>query len=908
MSEMNVHKTPPSPGFIQPDYLESPEFKKLPGDLKDTLTQTLSVNELNARYAHISEAPQLQKPLTGNVSLAEFFKATSKATTEFRQQLSASEKMDQATRRKSNEATALQAQILSSLYEKRKMTIEKAEAQSKEAIEELKKLLEEMKGQTSGLQDLIDKINAGNEWEKQKNKELVQAYEKYINNLKSIGAIDLGNGKYSIPEGAEEKFKAFTAEYQASVQDYNNYKSERLKEINQYNAAADKYNQTAAANNKKIADFIDKYQLSDYMKAKGLSIPNQSKAPLRDVSDYAKPIEAPSKIIQAPAIIDTFPLPPYVNTIALSGPPTLSKPQNYPAPDPQDFYDGVYKAIKPDTSDIDEAIQTAVAYWAFLRSQTAFNPVQDATPDPLLNTKKLIVKLTPPVVFDASEPAKSERTNGSESAAQAVGLENPQLKEILGRTLLKQTIQNLSLKVNEDQIEAVVDRLLVLSVGLLGNTSLQSLFPAFGLISHSLTSLPKDSPAYALLFSVSLSNRLQEDAKQGLTREALEIVLGDFPELAAMPAEDKAKLEAALNLGLLLIAGKMLEENLGLTGFLAQTLPPLLPSLDSKVLLTQVAQEDQQNALKLQKGIENHALAQGYSPKEAQFLAKVGTELLDQGLLAPAVTSVSAETINQSLLLNSIKANLLLASPFPFEVTDNSQRLAKVDEVAQTAVNQTLKGGPYQSSNQFRTALESNLKDLGVREQTNNIVLGTVIIPAREHALIPKTLIPPPMTAAPSAEAPIAAGITPTPPPAAPPVEQRFTPALLADIMQKRALQVLAPQLGPELAKQISEEIAITWFGTPHPDSRDIGEVKSPYSLINTVKNQLDQFHVEQNKEYFEAVVNTFKETMKTTVEFHAFAIKAMSPAYLFVYSTNAGIMYAGNEPTNWRSAIGLPI
>ena len=118
---------------------------------------------------------------------------------------------------------------------------------------------------------------------------------------------------------------------------------------------------------------------------------------------------------------------------------------------------------------------------------------------------------------------------------------------------------------------------MLLSVGLLGNQSIQALFPSLGIISDHLASLPKDSPAFGMLFAISLANRIQEDIRHGITANSLHTFFTKDPLLATLPLKDKTKLIAALHVSQLCVAGKLLEENLGLQGLIAHLLPYSFP-------------------------------------------------------------------------------------------------------------------------------------------------------------------------------------------------------------------------------------------------------------------------------------------------------------------------------------------
>jgi hypothetical protein len=938
MSDMNVPQDPRSVDKSIPltDRKLPPQDTTPVAPSKDTI-EAFSANELpSAKRA--SDAPELETPQLPKDSLLYYFKTIRAASLALRRQLSASDLVDQESRRVLTLAAVFQSEYVSKLYQQLQEALERIKGEAKQALEDVQKKLEEMQKETKEQQNRIDQINSGNAQEKQKSQDLSLAYDNYIKNLKSIGAVDLGNGQYSIPEGKETEFNVFTQVYQNVVDDYNVYWKGRQTEINKYNSATIAYNQSVVDNNKYVNDLINKYDLSDYLNKKGVGVPNQSGAGLRDLSGYENQIIAPAPIDKTPANISSFPPPNYIRSIGNSGPPPLSNLESYKPIDGQILYDGIYANLyEMNVAPVNQKILSNHLFWAFLR--TLFTTVQETTPDPMLNSKLLALKILPTSFIESSMPIKPSSTGAGGIAMQAMGLSSAQLEDILGRSLLEKMLEASNLKLFEGKDEAfkkekinqMADQLLLLSVGLLGNQSLQALFPSLGPISQFLETLPKDSPAFAILFAISFANRIQEDAKLGITAEAVQNFLNANPELAALSEEDKTKLGAIINLGQLLVAGKMVETNLGLQGLLAQLVSTLLPSIDPNTLLSKSGQEGRESLIELQTHLESNFLDQGYQKETAQFLAKVGTELAEQGVLTPSATSVnSPQQFNQPLLMDSVKAALVIAN-YP---------LKEADTIAQEAIHRTMAEGPYTSPKQFRTALESHLQDLGVRdEKSSTIAKQAILIPPEEKSL--SLLVPTPLGApitSPPTEAPLPAATpepsrptsvqTPTPSTPEAPLPSAPTPtepsrpsttqtqapsptpvartgvsskpllsqAELMAILEKRSLELLVPQLGMQLAKQVTEEIAKTLFGNPHPDAADVADVKSPFSLVNVIRDQLYHLQTEQNQEWAEAVSQTFKESIKTMIEFYPFSLKIQDPAYLFIYSSDTGIIYGGDQ------------
>lgn len=869
MSEMKIPQEP-SPTdrtFIPPIRPGDTQIKddKTLSKSKDSL-EAFSKSNLNLTSAkEASEVPQLETPQAVHPSLLQYFKAINAATFAFRQQLRASDIVDQENRRRIAMGAASQAQTLAESYRKRAEAIAQLENQVKEILDELQKKLEEMQNETKEQQERIDQINGGNALEKEKFQELSQAYDDYVEKLKSIGAIDQGNGNYSIPEGKESEYNDFTREYQQTVDQFNNYWKERQTQINHYNSATIEYNQRVAENNQYVHDLINKYDLSDFLKNNGMTIPNQSVAGLRDLSSFENQVIAPSPILSTPTVVSTYPLPEYVRSIGNFGPPPLPSHPNYtPSLDRQTLYTHIYRNLyEVQVAPYDQRIQTNYAYWSFLHIRDLLiRRRPDLNPEPLLNIKALLLRVLPEALIESSRSIKQAHLGMGTAAIQALGVNNSDLEEILGRSLFKQALEESNLNILREkddrlkdlQMDEIADRLLLLSVGLLGNQSLQALFPSFNAISSSLDLLPKDSPAFAILFATSFANRVQEDAKLGITAEALQTFLNENSDMSELTESDKAKLTAILNLGQLLVACKMLEANMGLQGLFAQLLPTLSPSFESTDLLPQAAKEGRQTLEELQIRLENHFIDEGFSKDKAQFLAHTGSQIMEQGPLSPTSTSLnSAHEFNRTLLIDSIVAALVLAD-YP---------LTQAHSIALEATEQTLAEGPYYSIGQFRKTLESHLKDLGIRDKSSEIALQAILIPPEEKKLA--------FLATPSEHAP-------------PPL----SPTELRAIIQKRSLQLLIPQLGTPLAKQLTEEIIHTFLGTSSTTSSN-HEEKSPFSLVSAIKDQLDHLEIEHNQNWTETVSKSFKETIKTMENFYSFSLKLMDPAYLFV---NVGIIY----------------
>jgi len=129
----------------------------------------------------------------------------------------------------------------------------------------------------------------------------------------------------------------------------------------------------------------------------------------------------------------------------------------------------------------------------------------------------------------------------------------------------------------------------------------------------------------------------------------------------------------------------------------------------------------------------------------------------------------------------------------------------------------------------------------------------------------------------------------------------------LVGIIQERLKQVVVPQLSAELANLVTQRIALTLFGTTNPDSADRDQVKSPFSLVNVVKDQINELKEKLDFQHGETASELHKASIEPSIHLNAFLEKLMDPAYYFVYGSSTGIMYAGNDQ-NKRKDIDIHV
>lgn len=885
MSDMTVSRdstSPVDPTLSKVSTTSQVQVEQSTSPTKDSLA-TAAISAQESVTSDIN-APKLASP--------NFYQALLDASSDLDYQLFVSNIVSQQTRVRVTGIASSQAQKVARLLEQRSTEMQAAKAEARNTRKALEQQLEEMEKQLDKQRDLIDDVNDGNGDEQDAYQELAEARTEYLEELKELGIVDKGNEQFAVPEEAKKEFNELTKKYQEAVGDFNDYWKDRSKELEDYNSKATEYNQKVKEYNQFVTDLINKYNLKNYLEDNDMSVPLLKEADLRDLSIYADTVDAPSKIETAPSDVTIPKLPYYIKGIADKGPPVLTEL------DSEDFdidADDVYKEIynnlyTKNIQSLDQELSSQTMYWAFLKAMERSRVLNDQTPDPLLNDKILVR------AFEKFRKPQSPASEAVEenSILQPLELDNEQLKRLLMESALKRILQD-KLHLPEQQTQRVVEQFIVLAVGLLSNTGMQALFPSLSLLKENnlLATLPKDSPAFALLFATSFANRIQEETQQGLVGQALEIFLEATPELANLSPANKAELETSLNISLLFVATKMMEVNLGLPGLSIHLLAPLLP-IDTATLLTELQQEKKQETVKLTQQMETQFLSQGYAPEEAHFLAQVSVEL-EPVLSAPQVPTVSASSIQPPLLTRSLTAALVL-DHYP---------LKEATEISQQAIQSTLNAGPYSSSNLFRTALDTHLQDLGMPAQKAQEMASQVLLISPFDNSLAASLFSSPIESTKPIPGTIHASPTERSGTVAPSNSLLLPTETLKTIVENRVLTLLTPQVGAVVARKISEEVSNTLFGQPNPDAADKAGAKFIYSLQNVTRHQLYHGDIELNRVRSDELAIAGKEMFKYTYDSNALLQRLMDPAYRLLYSSRiSGI----KEDTNWKNPMSIMV
>lgn len=805
MSNINITPSSPSPASpITPD--SQAAGAQLSTSAQDSISPFTSASSLLS--------PSLVSSLTssGGLSLEAYYLTISTASTAFSSQLAATQQSQQELRGRFMQNTVAEAELIASLVQERNQAIANAQANAQQAASTIEQQLQNEGQATQGQQKQIDQINGGNAQEKQQYQTLVNAYNNYQSQLTSLGVTVNADGTVNVPKGQQTAYNNATQTYQTAVDNFNTYWQGRLTQINQYNTATSTYNQAISTSNNAINTLVNQYQLT------GLSnLPSQS--PSRDLTGL--PNKMPSPPVGLPA---------GASTLATSGPPTIPSLSAPPTVDSQKISQSAYNAIYTlVVAPLDAQIAACGQYMQFLQSQIAFDQQHPWIQDPDTSVKSLAQKIMPDSYVKPAGPNVKGAT-----ATSMVGVDQATLSVMLGKEILRQILNKSNLPSTGDKqnkVNQLSDHLQLLSVGLLGNHSMEAISPSVSQISKSINSLPSDSPVFSLLYAISFANRVQEDAQQGTTGTAVQQFIAKNPDLAALSQEDQQKIAAGINVSHLLVASKLLESSLGLPGLSAHLLQPLVPNASN--LIPEAIKESNVNMTNLQTRLQSQFQAKGYGSNESKFLAETGVQLTQRGTLSPSVPSVpTPQAVDQQLLTNSVKAALVL----------QQMPLDQADSVAGAAVSTTLAQTPYPSTKQFRSSLESQLANQGVTTSSEVAKQAVLLSPS-----------------------------------------VNLSQDNLQAAVRQRAQQLLSPQLGGDLANHVADELSTTLFGSSKADAQ------SPYSVTNVLKNQLSNLKLNEDKEMATKTTDTFKETIKTSEVPAAFLQKLQEPASIYVYT---GIMY----------------
>lgn len=779
---MPIGPTPPPP-TPPPDYV---------GGSGNLILDSLSLSE------QVSQISGGQIDIQGiNLPLGLYAQIINQLSREFKTQLSASELQDQQNNEKLNLDTSLQALAFGNIAEKVAIASAAVPGKRDAAVIELQALLDYSDSSQHNMIYYTNQINgyvgeensAINTW----NNDGMRDWSNAVTG--TAGAHQVGGGFY-LPAWNLYQFNTPLTQAQADflngkmstfVSVENNqlsYAAQANSRINGYNDIANTHNSNSVPNaNTAVDNLLLRYNIpvdnDTHIKADAQTYPAYPglRSYLADVSF------SQSGAFHAGDIYAYVPDPTFMGFTANRSAITVQTPVDLP---PATDYK---QRIEDNLNEIDVKPLVRIAAlvlntWAYGMMIKNYDPPIDkilVPPDPVLQGSKPIAKK---ILREAENTPGFSTPNDSKAGGLSLsvlstGLGSPALQSVLNKGLLSQIVNTIQQSDIDPKVkEKLVTNLTILTAGFLGNNAFQAALPSLGFLATHLNSLPRNSPAYPILFATSFANRISELTGSGTSEKAIKNLISQMPELKGLSETEKASLSkelaGAINIALLLVSAVFLAKTMGLEGLTPQLLAQL-PGMTPEVMAKLVGSAETEGA-KTGKGladsIEQAYIAKGFGAEEAKFLGQFGAAIAEQGLLSPTATTVSPTSVEVGLLTDSLVAQLV----------EGGTELGKARALGETAIKTTMAGGPFASTSQFTQALENTLRGMGLGNQAYELSSGVVLYANSESRL--KTLAPEART------------------------KDAFSPGLPAGV--QTLLNQLPAALPPNLAKSLTGQLPLS--------------------------------------------------------------------------------------------------
>lgn len=573
-------------------------------------------------------------------------------------------------------------------------TYEQIEVKTDLIMDKLVETYEDVKTIITKQNDAINELMKGNAEQQQQFKAIIDAHQKYIDGLEALGATDNGNGVYTIPDTpeAQAEFLRLTTEYQTAVDSFNQYWSERVQEINQYNSQTNSYNAQVATINAQLNEALGPY-IDD--------VPQLTPCPTIDISTgtVGSPQVKENNQVQVPA------LPNYVTEMAKNGPAqidSLSIPTYNKELIEQNIYAGLEEElIAPLNAQLDDEVQD---YYFQLYIVRSWNSNLDQLEQDDIN------ELLSDIKYMSSENILPETTQSRKKKEK--------LTKILAADTLRLLLENQSQQIPS----ASLSNLALLSGIQLTQGSSQALIGIMQKMGRALTELPTDSSTLSSILSLRFVNNFFSQIKNGSLEEQITQQMSGISELDNLSSASRKSLISILKTNQLLMASKFLASQLGLTGF-SDTLLSQMNSTQANSILSQVQQLNQAALSDLLNSNKSTYMSQGLSADKAQFLAEMAVNSVSNGWsISPSVATVSSGTVNVPLVINSVLAGLIRSS-------DQNLSLNECASIAETAVQTVLNENTSLSNTGFRNAVKAELDDMGMYKYSAEASTGAILIP-----------------------------------------------------------------------------------------------------------------------------------------------------------------------------------
>jgi hypothetical protein len=703
----------------------SPEFKPIdvsssetssnnsghiPPSPQDTWSNASTSNVLKPKMS--LNTPNLPPPETKQISFTEFLNAIGSARLNFQHILQKSELADIETSYQGNQAFMFQMQIVAALEQSLSDAIEEVQVKTAQVMEELEAAFEEAQALIEKFNALTKALEAGNAEEKAQFAAIHDAYESFKKGVEELQLVDNGNGsdvsKYTIPNDPEvqEQYNQLADDYNQAINTFNAYITDRSAQVQAYNQAADQFNAKINELNQIINQVVEEHGLP-------LAKDPLPLAETRDISIYQTiPLAEKSSHTRTQVVVHSPPI--NSEAIAKSGPAPL-KQFSFTAQDLSKFesviYDALYaKIAAPLQEELNQQTQILAAL-----SLQANQPYEVYSPDPYLNRKPISQLLLPEsnVIF-----RKKEGSYETEIALEKLRLKIESERDHARKATDVLITESFNKRFDEKKVNDLKDTLALLTVDQLGRHSVGALISSIQQIGSSLTSLPKDSPVFVIVFGLNFVKNALQAIQSGQTSKEISDIMDKIPEFSSLDPSQKKSISSGIIANQLLIAGKLLESNLGIPGLLTHFLTAQIPNAQDWISQTSPAI--------LSENLKVHFLNQGYSEDKADFLAKMGSNGVFSGtFLAAPLSTITSRNINLQVLIESLTASLIL-------LPKSNLSLTQAASLAEYAASRTLARGPFKTSEGFRRALESEFKDLGLKNFSENSAKQAILIPKIE--------------------------------------------------------------------------------------------------------------------------------------------------------------------------------
>jgi len=651
--------------------------------------------------------PSLPAPEEPALSFSEFLTIVADAKSSFKRMIREAEllRTDPKLQPVRRDLTQESQEILNTMS-----ALEEADKQAAintdQVMEKLQLALKDVRNLTAEQNEQINEILEGNTQQQQQFEKLITDYNTYVSSLIELGAVVDENGNYIIPDTpeAQAEYLLLTEEYQTSVNEFNDYASSRLEEINQYNSAAEKYNTQAAAINQKLIT-----QLSPYVQ----NVPQMQLAPTILLPSTLSPITLLE--VSENQLVKITPLPEYVNEIVQNH-PTLITPLEMSSfnaeliqSEVRSYFD--QQLVAPLNTQLDAQLDN-FSFKVYLSYQDLVG----------LNDTK--ARITTKSLRKTLIPVSHSPTNSLdlliEGKKTVEGVSRTELTKILAADILE---SYLSENYPNSVAPQSLSKLALISTDQFSKSSNYALTSLIQNMGRALVNLPKDSSSSALLFTLMFSTDFIEQVKNGNFDQKVALQMGAISEVNSLAPEGKRTLSNILKVNQLLILSRLMQGNVGIGEF-SETLIAKLPSSQATTIRNQVAQISEQTMTEFIKNTAQSLVDQGLSEDKAQFLTKLGADALDKGwLMTPSVAIVNSAHINLSLLIDSVTAGLI-SSP------DQRLGLNASASIAETAIQTVLSDGIPHPPESFKKALEKELEEMGMHQFSFNAAAGAILVPA----------------------------------------------------------------------------------------------------------------------------------------------------------------------------------